>query len=151
MPKKQIPRVPIQTPMFEIGPDGKPRLTRTWIIFFQRREEAGKLCIGWDIQDSTPGTDVSDPVIPFDAMTIGTCRVRIKFYDDANPLEFDILNNGTSIFETLPLIPAGTSTREAQEFTAFAADQLEIAVDDDVTLNIVQGGDWEVAIYLVSA
>lgn len=148
--------------MFEVGPDGTPRLTRTWVIFFERlglsdeqiQEDAagggGVPAIGWDIQDSSPSSDASDPVIPVEEIAVGTCRVRIKETDLVNPLEFDITVNGTSIFATHPTIAAGTSTRDVQVFTGFAGD-VTILPDDDLRMVIVTGGDWEVAIYLVAA
>ena len=155
--------------MFEKGPDGETRLTRTWWLFFERLAMAqpGGVAqpppggggggggappagdIGWDIQDSTPGTDVADPVIP-NNLTVTACKVRIKVTDPANPLQFDIKNNGTSIFTSLPLIAAGTSTRAVRYFTGFVTSTVPIATDDDVTLNILQGGAWQVAIYLVA-
>jgi hypothetical protein len=36
MPKYATPRVPQETLMYEIGVDGVPRLTRVWMIFFER-------------------------------------------------------------------------------------------------------------------
>lgn len=151
MGKYSTPRVPIQTPFF----DESGNLTRTWIIFFERLgrieeiEEAAAVTghlIGWDIQDSTVALDVSDPVIPTVAGNIARCLIRVKVDDAVNDLEIDIRNNGTSIFDTLPLIPAGTPGRAVQEFPTM--DGVTIAVEDDVVIDIVQGGDWQFAVYL---
>ena len=149
------PRVPHQTPMYEA--DGK--MTRTWIIFFERlgnhlqiteQIDVGNHVIGWDIQDDTVGSDVSDPVIPAKAGQIANCAIRVKVYDATNPLEIDVDNNGVSIFNTTPTVAAGGSTRDVYEFSDFSASPLSIAVFDDVVLNIVQGnGDWEFAVYLI--
>ena len=169
MPERQvtrIPRVPVRTPLIEGQPELK--LTRTWIIFLE--ELAGRQfgwseegapspeepvaadfrhVIGWDLQDCAVGEDVSDPVIPVVGGRISACWVRIKVTDAANPLEIDIRKNGpdTSIFATLPLIAAGTATRDVQEFTDFADPLIE--AQEDLVLDIVQGGDWQVAVYLV--
>lgn len=157
---------PGRTPMFENSPSEKGaifdwQLNRTWWIFFEKLAKAAAKAtaaagagaaavIGWDVQDSTPGLDVSDPVIPPRAMNMVSCQIRIKVTDPSTPLQIDIRNNGTSIFSTRPLIAAGTSTRAVQTFTTLAAIPTPIAVGDDVVLDIVQGGAWEVAVYLVS-
>ena len=68
MAKTPIPRVPIQTPMFEQGPDGAPRLTRTWIIFFEKLQQRGIGAGGGPyvrtllIKNTAVGTDVADHV-----------------------------------------------------------------------------------------
>lgn len=150
MGKYSTPRVPVQTPFF----DESGNLTRTWVIFFERlgrieeiREAiaAAGHVIGWDIQDSTPALDVSDPVIPVTAGTVARCFIRVKVSDAVNDLEIDIRNNGTSIFTTLPLIAAGVTGRNVHEF--FTAPT-EIVEHDDLVLDIAQGGDWQFAVYL---
>lgn len=169
MPERQatrIPRVPLRTQMFYEHDELK--LHHDWMIFFQQLanrmfgwseegapspEEAVaadfRHVIGWDLQDCAVGEDVSDPVIPVVGGRISACWIRIKVTDAANPLEIDIRKNGpdTSIFATLPLIAAGTTTRDVQEFTDFADDLIE--AQEDLVLDIVQGGDWQVAVYLV--
>lgn len=151
MGKFSTPRVPIQTPFF----DEAGNLTRTWIIFFERLgrieeiEEAAAVTghlIGWDIQDATAALDVSDPVIPVTAGSIARCFIRVKVHDATNDLEIDVRNNGASIFDTTPVIAAGTSTRDVHEFPTAAG--VAIAEHDDVVLDIVQGGDWQFAVYL---
>jgi len=137
------------------------KMSRTWIIFFERlgqwlqitkQLDVGNHVIGWDIQDDTVGSDVSDPVIPARAGTIQRCAMRVKVYDATTALEIDILNNGVSIFTTTPTIAAGGSTRDVYDFTDFSASPLSIAVDDDVVIDVVQGnGDWEFAAYLIYA
>ena len=109
---------------------------------------SGPVCIGWDVQDSTPGTDVSDPVIPPGNLRIADCRVRIKVSDIATPLEFDIRRNGTTIFSTRPVVPAGTSTRAVQTYTSLAT--VALSANDDLVLDIITGGTWQVAIYLMA-
>ncbi len=151
------PRVPHQTPMYE----DTGAMSRQWIIFFERvgnhlqitgQIDVGNHVIGWDIQDDTVGSDVSDPVIPAKAGQIANCAIRVKVYDGSNPLEIDIDNNGVSIFNTTPTIAAGGSTRDVHEFSDFSSIPLSIAVFDDVVLHIVQGnGDWEFAVYLIYA
>ena len=150
MGKFSTPRVPIQTPFF----DEYGNLTRTWIIFFERLGRIEEITeaaavtghlIGWDIQDSTVATDVSDPVIPTTAGNVARCFIRLKVSDAVNDLEIDIRNNGVSIFDTLPLIAAGTSDRDVHEFPTLPT---EIAEHDDVVIDIVQGGDWQFAVYL---
>lgn len=157
-PSTDIPILPGKGQAQFFYPDTQT-LTLPWIYFFEKLLRvlagltggtAGRRCIGWDVQDSTPGGDVSDPVIPIEAIVVGSCRVRIKVTDATNPLEIDIRVNGASIFATTPTIAAGTTTRAAQVFTGFASDTLTIQPDDDVVLDIAQGGDWEVAIYLVA-
>lgn len=133
--------------------DAEGRPTRTWMIFFERLNQVvvtgvGDHVIGWDLQDCTVGLDVSDPVIPIAAGSIAACYIRIKVSDPTNPLEIDIRKNGTSIFTTRPLIAAGTTTRNVQTFTGFVSDPLTVAVFDDIVIDIVQGGLWEVAVYL---
>ena len=148
MGKFSTPRVPIQTPFFdEFG-----NLTRTWIIFFERlgrieeiETAAAGHVIGWDIQDSTVALDVSDPVIPVTSGNVARCFIRVKMNDAANDLEIDIRNNGVSIFDTRPLIPAGAADRTVREFPTLLT---EIAEHDDVVIDIVQGGDWQFAVYL---
>lgn len=150
MGKYSTPRVPIQTPFF----DEAGNLTRAWIIFFERlgrieeiREAiaAAGHVIGWDIQDSTVASDVSDPVIPVTRGSVARCFIRVKVNDAVNDLEIDIKNNGTSIFATLPLIAAGTTGRVVHEFLTLPTG---IAEHDDVVIDIVQGGDWQFAVYL---
>lgn len=105
--------------------------------------------IGWDLQDcSIPGLDVADPVIPLWEGTVWACLIRIKTTDVSNNLEINIQKNGTSIFSTRPVIAAGTTTRDVQEFTGFAVDPLTVGVYDDLTIDIVQAGSWWVAVYL---
>lgn len=170
MPERQvtrIPRVPVRTPVFDGHPDLK--LSRTWVIFLEElanrmsgwSEEGAtteegvtaadfRHVIGWDLQDTTVGEDVSDPVIPVVGGRLSACWIRIKVTDASNPLEIDIRKNGvtpTSIFATLPLIAAGETTRDVQEFTDFANDLIE--AQEDLLIDIVQGGDWQVAVYLV--
>jgi hypothetical protein len=162
--KTSVPAVPGHTVMFE-DPAGKQvfpwNLTRTWWIFFERLgrsdsqiqstiKEVGPKVIGWDLQDCTVGLDVSDPVIPVAQMEIASCRIRIKVTDVGNPLQIDIRRNGTSIFAFTPIIAAGTSARTVLAFTSFVDSPPIIAPDDDVVIDIVQGGSWEVAVYLVS-
>ena len=152
--KYRTPRVPIQTPMF----DAQGNLTRTWVIFFERlgrfsTEDAirdlvtAPHVIGWDVQDATAGSDVSDPIIPIADGTVKHCLVRIKVTDMANPLTFDIRNNGTSIFSggVLPTLPPGSNGRGVYDFlTATTA----IAAGDDPVLDITAGGTWQFAVYL---
>lgn len=160
--KTQIPRVPVRTPMF----DENGHLHRTWIIFFERLGKAssttiiggpGNHVIGWDLQDTTPGLDVADPVIPVQAGVIAACLIRVKYYDESNPLEIDIRNLSAegepSIFgETRPVIPADSDSREVYVFdTLFAADPLVVNVHDDLVIDVVQGGAWEAAVYLAYA
>lgn len=132
--------------------DDQGLLTRTWIIFFERlgrieeiREAIAGHVIGWDIQDSTVALDVSDPVIPVTAGSVARCFIRVKVPDAANDLEIDIRVNGASIFGTLPLIAAGAVDRTVREFLTLPTEILE---HDDVTIDIVQGGDWQFAVYL---
>ena len=146
MGKWSTPRVPIQTPFFdEFG-----NLTRTWIIFFERLgrieeiREAGHV-IGWDIQDATAALDVSDPVIPVTAGAVARCFIRVKVPDAANALEIDVRQNGVSIFDTRPLIAAGAVDRTVREFPTLPT---KIVEHDDVTIDIVQGGNWQFAVYL---
>lgn len=167
MPERQvtrIPDVPLTTTFFYEHEDFK--LHRSWIIFFEALARRGwgdettiieegavaadfRHVIGWDLQDCAPGTDVSDPVIPVVGGRISACWIRIKVTDASNPLEIDIRKNGpsTSIFATLPLIAAGLATRDVQEFTDFSDPLIE--AQEDLVLDIVQGGDWQVAVYLV--
>ena len=148
MGKYSTPRVPLQTPMF----DSDGLLTRTWIIFFERlgrieeiREAIAGHVIGWDIQDATAALDVSDPVIPTVAGAVARCFIRVKVDDAVNDLEIDIRNNGASIFDTRPLIAAGLTGRNVHEFPTLP---IEILEHDDVVIDIVQGGDWQFAVYL---
>lgn len=147
MGKFSTPRVPIQTPMF----DAQGLLTRTWVIFFERlgqhySRQFGGHVIGWDIQDATVGLDVSDPVIPVVSGPIARCFIRIKVTDSGAPLEIDIRNNGVSIFDTKPLLPAGSNGRVVHEFPTKA--DLSVLEHDDVVIDIVQGGAWEFAAYV---
>ena len=151
----QVMVVPGRTPMFENSPSqaGKTfdwQLNRTWWMFFEALTRLrGPSVIGWDVQDSTPGTDVSDPVIPISTMPIASCQIRIKATDSTHPLEINIRRNGKSVFATHPLIAAGTATRTVLSFTAFAGGKPPVIQPaDDVVLDIIQGGAWQVAIYL---
>jgi hypothetical protein len=151
--------------MFQVGADGNPRLTRTWVMFFERlamappagvaQPSAGAatmIAVGWDIDDSTPGTDVADPIIPPTKMVVESCRVRIKVTDTTNPLEFDIKLAGASIFRTRPRIAAGTAGRGVLIFDqSVFVSTIGIGRDDDLTLDIIQGGNWHAAIYLVAS
>jgi len=146
-PKPQTPRVPLQTPLV----DERQQLTRPWTIFVERLGMAwmatrGWRVIGWDIQDSTVGLDVSDPVIPQYTGAVVRCFIRVKVADAANPLEIDIRNNGVSIFATKPLLAAtGTVSRAVLEFPA---ERTTIHAGDDVVFDIAQGGDWQFCCYL---
>ena len=66
MAKTPVPRVPIQTPMFEQGPDGAARLTRTWIIFLERLTHlaggGGPYVRTLLLKDTTVANDVADHV-----------------------------------------------------------------------------------------
>lgn len=157
--KYQTPRVPIQTPFF----DQNGQLTRTWIIFFERlgRVSAEGITqeilttvaalaphvIGWDVQDATAGSDVSDPVIPIADGTVAHCLLRIKVTDMSNTLKIDIRNNGTSIFAagTQPTLAPGSNGRDVYDFPT--ATTL-ISVNDDPVLDIITGGTWQFAVYL---
>jgi hypothetical protein len=154
--KTRIPAVPIRTPLT----DENGNLTRPWMVFFERLwpqpgsgdvpgagSAKGPAAIGWDVQDSTPGTDISDPVIVPSPMRIAACKVRIKTSDASNAFEFDIKLGGVSIFTSHPIVAAGTSTRTVQDFTSLLST-VDLATDDDLTLDIVSGGNWQVAIYL---
>jgi hypothetical protein len=134
--------------------DAEGRLTRPWIIFFERISRSS--VIGWDLQDCTVGTDVADPVIPTLGGEIAYCGVRVKTSDAGTPLEIDIRNNGTSVFETKPLIAAAHADRDVIQFTDFVHDAsarpapLVIAPHDDLVIDVVQGtGYWWVCVYLV--
>jgi len=167
--KTTIPSVPIETPMFiedqNSGGGISKHLTRTWIIFFERL--AKKLSdvttiinnnngpfqniIGWDIQDPTVALDVSDPVIPPVAFAPNTCRIRVKSADSTNPFQIDIRKNGVSIFTLKPIVPANAGSRTVHEFSDFTTN-LQIAENDDVVIDILQGGgNWWVAVYLIGA
>lgn len=105
--------------------------------------------IGWDIQDSAPANDVADPVIPVVAFNIDSCRIRVKVTDLVNALEIDVKINGNSIFKTRPRVEAGPLSRDVHVFRDF--ERVTVATNDDVTLNIIHGGDWQFSVYLVEA
>jgi hypothetical protein len=146
-PEPQTPRVPIQTPVV----DERGQVSRHWTIFIERLGMAwmawrGWRVIGWDVQDSTVGLDVSDPVIPQFTGAVARCFIRVKAADAVNALEIDIRNNGASIFATKPLIAATAGV--SRSVLEFPAERTTIHAGDDVVLDIAQGGDWQFCVYL---
>ena len=113
MADKQIIEVPIQTPMWEPGQDGINRLTRTWIIFFEKIAELANLAGGGGpyvrtllLKDTTVKNDVADhvPIWQAGAMVrvIGVLRKVI-----VSDLKIRVNLDGTNLV-TLT-IPAATA------------------------------------------
>lgn len=118
MVTQQVPRVPIQTPMFETGPDGNSRLTRTWIIFFERLglTPSGPYIRTLLLKDTTVGNDIADHVPIYVAGTamriVGVLRKTITA-----ALTVRVNLDGTPL--TTLTIPAATKVDTPVEGTAF--------------------------------
>ena len=131
MGKYSTPRVPHETPMYEVSSEGKPILSRTWMIFFERLGrveaaaeptpgEAGPDLI-WRtllVKDSHIGNDIADHVTAQKTGTAtrfaGVLRKAIS-----SDLTVRVRKNGT-IFCTLT-IPGATGVGTVVETASFAS------------------------------
>ena len=131
MAKYATPRVPQETLMFEPGPDGRPILTRTWMIFFERlfRTETSVVEIAGQrgpfirtllIKDSTIGDDIADHVPAFVAGK-GVRLLAVRRAEIEDDLTVRVNKNGDP-FITLTL-PAATPLYDVVEGTAFVTDE----------------------------
>jgi hypothetical protein len=123
--KTSIPRVPLQTPMFDGDMTALGKLTRTWIIFFERAFKAAATALGFGVDKATFGVGilynikVADDICPhYIVESPGDLQhvdFRIKVPPTGASLILDITrtsDNGTkhgSIFTTAPklVFPAG--------------------------------------------
>jgi len=106
-----------------------------------------RVALGWDLQDCSVADDASDPLVLVSGFTPSACRIRVKVVDASNDLELDILRNGSSIFATRPLVPAGTAGRDIHSFYDFAPG-ITISTSDDVTIDVLAGGSWQCRVVL---
>lgn len=162
--KTNVPYVPKNDPMFEdhAGADGKPdgqpwtwKLTRTWMIFFERWGRTDSqiinnngggnetqpytitagIGIGGDIvvaNDVCPPFEVRVPGAAVDV--VANCKVAPVGAD----LIIDILANLSSIFGATKLVIADGTTRGTQ--TVFVTDPFALALEDKITVNALQVG-----------
>lgn len=132
MGKYSTPRVPHETPMYEVTPEGRQVLSRTWMIFFERlgRVEAatGGTAAPFDItdlywrtlllKDTAVGDDIADHV-PAQATGIGVKLVGVLRKEIEEDLTVRV-NKELAPFIILT-IPAGTLIDTPVEQTTFVA------------------------------
>jgi hypothetical protein len=145
--------VPTRTPMFKPDANGKPftgKLARTWSL--QLQPQAINPIIGFWM----PG--VAAGAINLPSMTSarsGNCSevvVTVVASDPAVALSFDMLQNGTSIFASPPVIPANTPAGTKLTFTNLTSyagtggiqpHPLSVQQGDEFTFTMIAGGsNW---------
>lgn len=137
--RKDVPAVPLRTPMFDS--DGK--LTRTWIIFFERlgsrtSSNAGPYIRTLVLKDLTVGDDIADHVPIYIAgsaiRVIGVLRKAITA-----DLVVRINLDGDELLTAT--IPADTAADTPLEFTGF----IDAALADLAVLSFdITGSDGQI-------
>lgn len=101
---------------------------------------AAALVIGFIINTGVTGTNVGPELPAPRAGTISSVIVVTKTSDSSTPFQFDIKQNGTSIFTgTLPTVSAATAPGTVSTFTSLTSTPLAVAKSDVFTINIIQG------------
>ena len=150
---QDIPRIPLQTPMFEQGPDGKPRLTRTWIIFFEHlgispAAGAQTYTITWGAAIGGSLTVANDTAPWFVVRVPGrcvSCTVVAKTAPNGSNAIFDIRRRSAdgktveSILAASKLVLPANSTALVEQ-PNFARDPMELLDGDTLMLDVVQIG-----------
>lgn len=106
---------------------------------------ADSLVIGFVLNTGATGTNVGPELPAPRSATLGSVVVVTKSSDASIPFQFDIRQNGTSIFTgTLPTVSAGTAAGTVSTFTSLTSVPLTVNKSDVFTINVIQGSSsWQ--------
>jgi hypothetical protein len=149
-----IPGVAGSSAASAVSPPGAPaatqggNLTTPWILFFNQlaqlaeaMQSAATPIIGWWMPGVLSGA-IDLPILAAGRTgPVSMVVVMIGASDGSADLNFDILQNGTSIFETTPVIPAGTAAGSQLLFTNLTANPLAVTQNDIFTFNMIAGSN----------
>jgi hypothetical protein len=132
--------------MWEQGPDGQTRLTRTWIIFFEKLglpvPSTQRYTITWGAAIGGSLSTGTNKAPLFIVRRPGTCMnidLICKTAPTGANAVFDINRNGGSILGPNKLVlPAGVTTRI--ETAQFSQPDLHLEENDILTLDVDQVG-----------
>lgn len=136
--------VPQLSDFFTTWPSGwAGKLTRTWILFFSQIAANTSPVIGFWMPGVAPGTNVGPMLASARQGNTSMVAVVIKASDASTNLSFDILQNGTSIFQTPPVVAAGTPGGTLIVITNLTSTPLAVSQNDIFSFNILTGsGSW---------
>lgn len=98
------------------------------------------LVIFFGIATGVTGTNVGPMLATPRDGTVSSVVVVTKTSDATVPFQFDIRQNGTSIFTgTLPTVSAATTSGTVSTFTTLTSAPLAVTKNDVFTINIIQG------------
>lgn len=129
MGKYSTVRVPHETPMYELGADGRQHLSRTWMIFFERLKvseaEAAAGAAGLGpftrtllLKDTTEGNDIADHTTVY-ADGIGTRIVGVLRRAIIADLQVRLNKDGTAIITlNIPYLTPIDTPVESSAFTS---------------------------------
>lgn len=107
------------------------------------------IVIGFILNTGVAGVNVGPQLIAPRAGTISKCLVSTKTSDGVAALTFRIKQNGTDIFTSDPLIPAGTGGGTLSTFTNFTTVPLSVSANDLFTIDVISGSaNWAATIQL---
>jgi len=105
------------------------------------------LFMSFVLSNGSAGTNVGPILLAPRQGSFTKCKVVVKNADGTTPLTFRILQNGTNIFTTDPIVPAGTSSKTVVTFTALTNSPLAVTADDLFTIDVISGTPfWQVTI-----
>lgn len=106
--------------------------------------------VGFIISSGIVATNAGPMLAAPSAGKINSCVVVTKASDASIPFQFDIKQNGTSVFTgTLPTVSAGTSSGTVTTFTSLTSVPLTVAKGDVFSINIIQGSSsWLATVQL---
>jgi hypothetical protein len=130
------------------------KLTRTWILFFSRLVQAFTTTpiVGFWVPSGVAGVNVG-PMLPSGrAGDTSQVAVVVKTSDALVNLSFDILQNGASIFQQPPVIPAATLAGALLVVTNLASTPLTVAQNDVFSISVLAGSaSWAFVAQLQNA